>query len=403
MTTRVRRLSEVAEIFNGKTPSKLEQCSSGHPVLKIRDVDEHGMYRGPGESFVAPELAKKYRSKWVVEGDTLILNAAHNADYVASKSFFAGEAAAGSLATGEWLVVRPSRDNVCAAFINYWLRSSSTRDAIRFLVKGIHLYPKDVAELEVPVPGMKQQQRIVDLLSRAEGIVRLRRQAQQKAAELIPALFVDMFGDPATNAKGWPVSEFGDVGTLDRGKSRHRPRDAAELYGGPYPFIQTGDVANSSGNITRFSSTYSEIGLAQSRLWPVGTLCITIAANIAKTGVLTFEACFPDSVVGFLPGSTVSTAYVQAWLGFLQPTLEANAPQAAQKNINLEILRNLPIPVPPRHLQDQFAIRCASVLSICNQQNAGSDKAKAVFDALLAQSFVGTGQKVSRELAVALA
>lgn len=262
---------------------------------------------------------------------------------------------------------------------------------------------EDAYRERIPVPPIDEQRRIVDQLSRSEGIVRLRRQAQQKAAELIPAIFVDMFGDPATNPRGWPVSEFGGVGTLDRGKSRHRPRDAAELYGGPYPFIQTGDVSNSAGNITRFSSTYSEIGLAQSRLWPVGTLCITIAANIAKTGVLTFEACFPDSVVGFLTGKTVSTAYVQAWLGFLQPTLEANAPQAAQKNINLEILRNLPIPVPPRHLQELFASRCASLLSICNQQDAASDKAKAVFDALLAQSFVGPRQKLSQVLKAALA
>jgi type I restriction enzyme S subunit len=98
--------------------------------------------------------------------------------------------------------------------------------------------------------------------------------------------------------------------------------------------------------IRRYKSTYSELGLAQSKLWSSGTLCITIAANIAKTGILKLDACFPDSVVGFLPGSGVVTNYVQAWLGFLQPTLEASAPQAAQKNINLEILRDLSIPVP---------------------------------------------------------
>jgi type I restriction enzyme S subunit len=98
---------------------------------------------------------------------------------------------------------------------------------------------------------------------------------------LIPALFLDMFGDPATNPKGWPTAPFGEIGTLDRGKSRHRPRDAAELYGGIYPFIQTGDVSNSGGRITQHTATYSELGLKQSRLWPRGTLCITIAANIA--------------------------------------------------------------------------------------------------------------------------
>jgi type I restriction enzyme S subunit len=241
----------------------------------------------------------------------------------------------------------------------------------------------------VPPLPIAEQRRIVDLLSRAEGIVRLRRDAEKKAAELIPALFLDMFGDPVTNPKGWPVAKFGDVGVLDRGKSRHRPRDAVELYGGTYPFIQTGDVANSGGRITRHTATYSEAGLAQSKLWKTGTLCITIAANIAKTGVLTFDACFPDSVVGFLPGGVVRTNYVQAWLAFLQPTLEANAPQAAQKNINLEILRNLPMILPPLDLQSQFENRCESIFGIQFQQSTATAKAQATFEALLANAFAG--------------
>lgn len=381
------RLRDVAEVFNGKTPSKGEQRDSGHPVLKIRDVDEHGQHRRAGLSFVDPRLAAKYRSKWVRLGDTLILNAAHNADYVASKTYFAGDEAVGSMATGEWLLVRPRSGAVHPAFANYWLRSNRTREAIRFLVKGIHLYPKDVAELELFRPPIAEQRRIVDLLARAEGIVRLRREAQEKAAELIPAIFIDMFGNPATNPKQWPVRRFGDVGSLDRGKSRHRPRDASVLYGGPYPFIQTGDVANSGGRIRTYTAAYSAVGLAQSKLWKAGTLCITIAANIAKTGVLEFDACFPDSVVGFIPGDLVLVEFVQAWLGFLQPMLEANAPQAAQKNINLEILRALPIPVPSIGLQRAFVDRVERVLSISRQQAAALNKATATFDTLLSRAF----------------
>lgn len=382
------RLGDIADVFNGKTPSKAEQRDHGHPVLKVRDVDEHGKHRGNTLSFVDPELAAKYPSKWVKAGDTLILNAAHNADYVASKTYFAGDEAVGSLATGEWLVVRAHTDAVHPAFVNYWFRYSRTRDSVRFLVKGIHLYPKDVADLEVALPALAEQRRIVDLLARAEGIARLRREAQQKAAELIPAIFIDMFGDPATNPKDWPLHQFGDVGRLDRGRSRHRPRNASMLYEGPYPFIQTGDVSNSGGRIRRCTSTYSEAGLAQSKLWNAGTLCITIAANIANTGVLEFDACFPDSVVGFIPGDLVRVGFVQAWLGFLQPTLEASAPQAAQKNINLEILRALPIPVPPIELQDAFVDRCEWLVGLGRQQAAALTSARAIFDSLLASAFL---------------
>lgn len=249
----------------------------------------------------------------------------------------------------------------------------------------------EIARLNLPLFPLEEQRRIVDILSRAESIVLLRLEAQKKAAEIIPALFTDMFGDPITNPKKWPIKPFGSFGTLDRGKSRHRPRDAAELYGGAYPFIQTGNVANSGGRIKNYKTTYSDAGLAQSKLWPAGTLCITIAANIAKTGVLEFDACFPDSVVGFLPDKRqVKTEYVQAWLAFLQPTLEANAPQAAQKNINLEILRKLPIPAPPIDLQEVFDQRCKNIFSIQTQQAAATLKAEQTFNALLSQLFCGS-------------
>lgn len=247
-------------------------------------------------------------------------------------------------------------------YLAYWLPTQ--KDEMMRLAGGTTF--KEISrgalkKFRIPVAPLTEQRRIVDILKRADGIRRLRKQAIQTARELVPALFVDMFGDPATNPKGWERVPFSTVGTLDRGKSKHRPRNDPVLFGGPYPFIQTGEVANSGGRIRSFGTTYSKQGLAQSRLWPKGTLCITIAANIAETGVLEFDACFPDSVVGFLPGPQVTTEFVQAWLAFLQPTIEANAPQLAQKNINLRILGELPIPIPPMDLQHEFSRRRESV------------------------------------------
>src|SRR5258708_13538192 len=153
--------------------------------------------------------------------------------------------------------------------------------------------------------------------------------------------------------KRWPTKPLREVGQLDRGRSRHRPRDEPKLYGGSYPFIQTGDVSNANGRITSYSQTYSELGLAQSRMWPAGTLCITIAANIGKTDVLTFQACFPDSIVGFIPGDQVRTDFVRYWFLTVQSRLEEQAPQAAQQNINLRIVGDLSVPLPPMAEQER--------------------------------------------------
>jgi type I restriction enzyme, S subunit len=248
----------------------------------------------------------------------------------------------------------------------------------------------NLKRLEIPLPPLDEQRRIVDILNRANGIRRLRREALDKARQLIPALFVDMFGDPATNLKGWPIRTLGELGELDRGRSRHRPRNDPRLLGGPYPFIQTGDVANSGGQITTYSTTYSDFGLAQSRMWPRGTLCITIAANIASTGVLTFDACFPDSVVGFQRGAEVSSFYIQSTLDRLQGRLERLAPQLAQKNINLRILRSVEVPVPPLQLQEEFAERTADTQSAVAQQERMLEASDQLVASLMAQLFDGS-------------
>lgn len=134
-----------------------------------------------------------------------------------------------------------------------------------------------------------------------------------------------------------------------RGKSKHRPRNDARLYGGNIPFIQTGDIRGASHIITRYSQTYSELGLKQSKLWPKGTLCITIAANIAETSILGFDACFPDSVIGFVadPKKT-SSGYVEYLLQSIKSKLEEKGREksSAQSNINLATFEQLKLPFP---------------------------------------------------------
>lgn len=215
---------------------------------------------------------------------------------------------------------------------------------------------EDVYRIEVNLPPIDDQKRIAHLLGKVEGLIARRKQHLQQLDDLLKSLFLEMFGDPVQNEKGWDKRPLSQLGSLDRGVSKHRPRNAPELLGGKYPLIQTGDVSNAGTYITGFTQTYSEIGFAQSKLWPAGTLCITIAANIAQTGILTFDACFPDSVVGFSAyGSEANPLYVLGLFWFFQRILEKNAPAAAQKNINLKILRELEVPAPTFDLQNQFA------------------------------------------------
>jgi len=246
---------------------------------------------------------------------------------------------------------------------------------------------EDLETIKLPLPPLTEQKRIASLLARADRLRQLRRTAHDLGDALLQSVFLEMFGDPEENPKGFDVFELGEIGSLDRGRSKNRPRNAPELYGGKYPFIQTGDITQAGSYISSYQQTYSELGLKQSKMWKAGTLCITIAANIAKTAVLTFDSCFPDSVVGFVPGEKTNVEYVQYWLSFKQKELEDTAPESAQKNINLEILRGLAIPVPPLSLQEEFAGVVARVESLRGRMGESTRQVEGLFESLLAEAF----------------
>lgn len=283
-------------------------------------------------------------------------------------------------------IIRAKPGTVEPEYLYRWLTSDTNQAAIRACGR----QTTNISNLSVPrflglpiaLPERAGQVRVATVFDKANSLRRKRLEAIRLADEFLRSLFVDLFGDPVTNPRGWPTTRLDALGTLDRGVSRHRPRNDPRLLGGDYPLIQTGDVANCDGYIRAFTSTYSEMGLRQSKLWPAGTLCITIAANIAKTGILLFPACFPDSVVGFSAADRSTVEYVRFWLSFLQQTLEANAPASAQKNINLAILRDLQIPVPPRDRVERFAAAVDKVEAIRTAQRQAIDEGQKLHRAL---------------------
>ncbi|MDI6426971.1 restriction endonuclease subunit S [Cronobacter dublinensis] len=166
--------------------------------------------------------------------------------------------------------------------------------------------------------------------------------------------------------QGWEWCRLPDLGELSRGKSKHRPRNDPALYvDGKYPLVQTGDVSRSNGTIKTFTALYNELGVKQSRLWPKGTLCITIAANIADSGILEFDACFPDSVVGYSPFiSEIPVEYFDFFMRTIKSSLEKYAPSTAQKNINLDILSQVFVPCPPLNEFERVVRKVEALFSL---------------------------------------
>jgi type I restriction enzyme, S subunit len=188
-----------------------------------------------------------------------------------------------------------------------------------------------------------------------------------KKFELLPPISVE--DAPFELPKGWTWARFPELGEFGRGKSKHRPRNDPKLYrDGKYPLVQTGDVARSNGIIKTYTGCYNDLGLAQSRMWSKGTLCITIAANIADSGLLDFDACIPDSVVGFVPSNEIKDArYFEYFMRTAKEHLQDYAPSTAQKNINLAILEKVLIPLPPLAEQKRIVEKCDRLLILCDE------------------------------------
>ena len=357
-----------------------DYVAEGVPVLQGKNITGD-KFRWFDVRFVAEAKAESLKRSYVRLGDILMVKIG-SIGYAAPLDHLDGHPRA--IIPANMAKISAAPDVIDTRYLCQWLTSlPCKRELLARASKTAQpaLSLKKIKTLPIPLPPLPEQKRIAAILDKADAIRRKRQESIRLLDDFLRATFLDMFGDPVTNPKGWPVAKLADVGTLDRGVSKHRPRNAPELLGGPYPLVQTGEVANSGGYIRQHTQTYSERGLKQSRIWPAGTLCITIAANIAKTGILTFDACFPDSVVGFTPDSDATTTeFIQHWLSFLQKILEETAPESAQKNINLKILRGLDAAMPPLSLQQQFT----SIVESTERQKASLHTHQAELDTLSA-------------------
>ncbi|HGA1125362.1 TPA: restriction endonuclease subunit S [Streptococcus suis] len=184
----------------------------------------------------------------------------------------------------------------------------------------------------------------------------------------------------------WQIKSLSELGRFSRGKSKHRPRNDKKLFtNGTYPLIQTGDIKNSNLYVTKNSDYYNEFGLSQSKLWKQGTLCITIAANIAETAILSYPMCFPDSVVGFNAHKNESSElFVYYVFELIKKEIQKTSSGSIQDNINIDYLTNLKLKVPNKDYQDRIVNLLSTIdkkILINNQINEELEAmAKTLYD-----------------------
>ena len=388
------RLGDVADWGSGGTPSRKnpEYYQGSIPWIKTGELNE--TYIFDSEEKVS-EDAIKHSSAKIFPKETVVM-AMYGAT-IGKTAIFGIDA---------------STNQACACAIchkeldNHFLFNflKSKKDYFLYNAKGgaqPNISQEIIKNTLIPLPPtLAEQQRIVN---RIESMFAKLDEAKEKAQNVVDgfetrkvAILHKAFTGELT-AKwrkengvcddSWEEKTIGECGKWERGRSKHRPRNAPELFGGKYPFIQTGDIANADIYIYEHKQTLSEFGFQQSRLFPKDTLCITIAANIGKVAILTYDCCFPDSVVGFTPFENVDSKFMYYKINDMQKDLEAMAPATAQKNLNLKLLTSVSVQIPTLPEQVEI-VRILDI--IIEKETRAKEAAQTVLDqiALLKKSIL---------------
>ena len=272
-----------------------------------------------------------------------------------------------------------AKQNMCAKYFHYLFRTDMYANLFKQYSTGIidsrlRLYPDKFLALKCQVPPIDTQRRIAAYLDRKCSQIDAIIARQQEVVEKLKAYKLPVITEAV--AKGlnpdvpmkdsgvewigkipehWMMLKLKYASSILRGKFNHRPRNDPAYYDGNHPFVQTGDVARANKYIKNYSQTLNEKGYAVSKEFPANSICMTIAANVGDVAILTFDACFPDSVVGFVPSSNITWNYLYYVLTAMKKQFVRNAIISTQLNLNIEIIKEEFIPVAPLRIQKQIS------------------------------------------------
>jgi type I restriction enzyme S subunit len=392
-----KKLEDICDVFaDGDWIETKDQSSDGIRLIQTGNVGE-GAFKDRGEKarYVSDATFQRLRCTEIFEGDCLISRLPEPV----GRSCILPNTGERMITAVDCTIVRFSQSQMISRFFNFYSQSRNYLKAVDTETTGTtrkRISRSKLGQVPVPIPPIREQQHIVSILDNAFDAIATAKANTENNVQHARALFEsDLQAIFTQRGKGWVEKTLADVSKVfGRGKSRHRPRNEPKLYGGKYPFVQTGDVRNAVDVIDSYSQTYSDVGLAQSKLWPAGTVCITIAANIAETAILGFDSCFPDSMIGVVPDERItSSAFLQYLLQSFKSHLQAQGKGSAQHNINLGTFEHQTFPFPSLTKQQAIINRLTGIRAQSERLISLYQKKLAALDALkkslLHQAFNG--------------
>jgi type I restriction enzyme, S subunit len=390
-------LGDICEVFNGKTPSVVEKREKGIPILKIKDVDKNEKFRGKFDSFVDIDFYNKYSGKIIKDGDTLILNAAHNSAYVGTKTFFVENLPDKTIATGEWLIVRANSRFIDNKFKHFIMVSSFIKNQIKEIVKGIHLYPKDVKLIKIFLPPLSTQKQIVKILEEAKKLIQKRRDADDLTEEYLESVFYEIFDTYLKDKnKFHKITEFvsNDKHSIKAGPFGSSLKKECYVESG-YKIYGQEQVIKDNLNFGDYYISKEKYKELESYKIQEGDILISLVGTYGKISIV--PKSFQQGIINprlmkiTLDKKKMNPIFFKFLFNSLiiKTELENASHGGTMDILNVGIIKRTGFPLPPLQLQENFASIVEEVENLKEKQKQSKEEINQMFDSLMKQAFNG--------------
>lgn len=370
-------LSEVCDISMGQAPKGVSYNTSGEGYALIAGAGDFG------ELTPEPSKYTNAPTKLSRPGDLILCIRATIGD----RNWSDGEYCLGRGVAG----LRARDEVLSQAYLWHWLDHAAPQ--LRAKGRGatfLQVSKRDIASLQIPLPPLAEQKRIAAILDTADALRAKRRKSLAQLDTLLQSVFLDMFGDPVTNPMGWRVTRISEVATVGTGSTP--PRSEKEHFGGDVPWVKSTEVDWGTIDRTGECVTPSGVEAANLRLYPRGSIVLALygqGKTRAKSAVLGIEATVNQACCAIVPTGDCSTAYLFELLKQSYWRLRRASRGGNQKNLNMGIVKNFSVPVPPMELQEHFSTVTESIERRRGHQRAHLAELDTLFASLQSRAFRG--------------
>jgi type I restriction enzyme S subunit len=369
----VKPFDEIADYQTGRTPARATPRYwatdlGSTPWVSIGDMVPHKLITTTAERISQAAVNETFRGR-ISKAGTLLMSFKLTIGRLATLGIDACH--------NEAIISIYPKPDINQKYLEYFLAQVNYSDYQDRAVKGNTLNQEKIDRIVVTLPPKPEQEKIAAVLWKLQRAIATQDKLLNATADLKASAMQRLFthglrGEPLKDTdigpmpESWQLQSLGDVTKLERGRFTHRPRNEPRFYDGSTPFVQTGDVVRSAGRIRSHTQSLNADGVAISKVFPAGTILITIAANIGFTGILGFDSACPDSLIGITCSDDVDAEFLNYYLQTQQADMDRLAPKGTQKNINIQFLQPWPVKQPT--VDEQRAI--ASVLATIDRKLA---------------------------------